>query len=161
MLLLLSCSSPAPQGLPETFRAKVIKVIDGDTIDVLYNEKPIRVRLAHIDCPEIKKGQPYNKAAKQFVSDLCFGREVEVLNNAEYDRWGRLVGVIINDKKQNVNKEILRAGLGWHYKKYSSDTSYTNLEIKARDQKIGLWADEKPVPPWEWKENSKQAETIK
>lgn len=157
LLLFTSCSSTAKNVLSPSLTAKVIAVIDGDTIDILYDGKPVRIRLAHIDCPEIRKGQPFNKAAKQLASALCFGQEVRVLNQGEYDRWGRLVAVIINNKDQNVNKEMLRAGLAWHYKKYSADTAYASLEIKARQNRVGLWADEKPVPPWEWREQKTKA----
>jgi endonuclease YncB( thermonuclease family) len=152
IIILSSCSSTAKNILSTTITAKVIAVIDGDTIDILYDGKPVRIRLAHIDCPEIRKGQPFNKAAKQLASALCFGQEVQVLNNGEFDRWGRLVAVIINNKDQNINKEMLRAGLAWHYKRYSTDSSYANIEMKARQNRMGLWAHEKPVPPWEWRE---------
>ena len=129
----------------------VIGVKDGDTIEVLYENKPITIRLAHVDCPEIKKHQPFAQAAKKFTSDICFGQIVTVENDGAYDRYKRLIAVIINDKNEDVNKALVKAGFAWHYRKYSTDTSYDNLEIIARQDRTGLWADENPIPPWEWR----------
>ena len=45
------------------FAAKIIRVLDGDTIEILHNTHPERVRLSGIDCPE--KGQAFGKKARQ------------------------------------------------------------------------------------------------
>mgnify|MGYP001567423238 CR=1 FL=1 len=45
------------------FSGPVVSVLDGDTIEVLHNHHPERIRLNGIDCPE--KGQAYGKRAKQ------------------------------------------------------------------------------------------------
>lgn len=137
--------------LPKDFQAKVIAVKDGDTIEVLYENNPIIVRLAHIDCPEIKKHQPFGQAAKKFTSDICFGQTVTIQNEGKFDRYKRLLAVVINNKNENVNKALVKAGFAWHFLKYSTDTSYRNLEAIARKSKIGLWADENPTPPWKWR----------
>jgi micrococcal nuclease len=150
--LLFSCKGQQAQSkLPDHFQAKVIGVKDGDTIEVLYEDKPITIRLEHVDCPEIKKHQPFAQAAKKFTSDICFGQIVTVQNKGQFDRYKRLIAVIINDKNENVNKALVKAGFAWHYRKYSTDTSYDNLEIIARQERKGLWADENPIPPWEWR----------
>lgn len=47
-----------------------------------------------------------------------------------------------------LNKELVKAGLAWWYCKYSMDQSLAQLELEAREAKIGLWQDPKPVPPW-------------
>jgi endonuclease YncB( thermonuclease family) len=71
-LLLVHVTSSLAQLAPQTFSGKVVAIKDGDTIEVLYNGKAIRVRLAHMDCPE--KGQPYGSRAKEYASDLCYSR---------------------------------------------------------------------------------------
>ncbi len=109
------------------------------------------IRFAHVDCPEIRKGQPFGQAAKKFTSELCFGQIVTVINEGKYDRYKRLIAVIINEENENVNKELVKAGLAWHFIKYSNDTSYDDLELTARQNKVGLWADENPTPPWDWR----------
>jgi len=134
----------------QTFSAKVIRILDGDTMEVLYKNTPIKIRLAHIDCPEKRRSQPFGKNAKQALSDLCFGQNVTVYGQ-KYDRYKRLIAVIINQKKQVLNQEMIRKGMAWHYKKYSTDAGYAQLEITARKNRIGLWHDEHPIAPWEWR----------
>jgi micrococcal nuclease len=140
-----------PASLPSSIHGKVIGIKDGDTIDILFNGKPLTIRLAHIDCPEVKKKQPFGKAAKQFTAAMCFGQAVTVLHNNKFDRYKRLIGIIINEKGQNVNKELVKAGLAWHFKQYSTDRSYGQLEIQARTAKLGIWKDEHAVAPWTWR----------
>jgi hypothetical protein len=53
------------------FSGQVISVLDGDTIEVLHNQHPERIRLSGIDCPE--KDQAYGTRAKQAVSELAPG----------------------------------------------------------------------------------------
>jgi len=58
----------------KTFKAKVIRIMDGDTMEVLCQKTPIKIRLAHIDCPEKRGSQPFGNNAKIALSDLCFGQ---------------------------------------------------------------------------------------
>lgn len=144
---------PKDQGFESIDYFKVIGIKDGDTVVLMLNGEETPIRLAHIDSPE--KGQPFGYAAKQFVSDLCFGREVILLSENKKDRNGRLIAEIILEDGTNMNKEVIRAGLGWHYKKYSEDKEYADLEYEARTKRIGLWADKDPVAPWEWRKMPK------
>ena len=133
------------------FSARVIRIVDGDTLEVMYGELPVMIRLAHIDCPEIRSSQPFGKKAKQTLSDLCFGQNVEIEFSGDKDRNGRFICVIFNESGLNVNQEMLKLGMAWHYKKYSTDEEYERLEQEARENKIGLWADPDPTPPWQWR----------
>lgn len=137
--------------LQKSMIAKVIGVKDGDTIDILYEGKPITIRFAHVDCPEIKKGQPYGQSAKKYTAALCYGQRVTVIHQGQYDRYKRLIAVVINQQGLNVNKELVKAGMAWHFKKYSSDMSYDQLERIARKNKVGLWQEVNPTPPWAWR----------
>jgi micrococcal nuclease len=150
-LLFISIPTKETKHLPIEFTAKVIAIKDGDSIDVLYENKKISLRLADIDCPEIRKGQPYGKNAKKYASELCFGQQVTIQNKNKYDRYKRLIATIINAKNINVNKALVVAGLAWHFKKYSSNNEYAILENTARQNKIGLWKEENPIAPWEWR----------
>lgn len=134
----------------QTFSAKVIRILDGDTMEVLYKNTPIKIRLAHIDCPEKRRSQPFGNHAKQALSDLCFGQYVMVYGQ-KYDRYKRLIAIVNNQKKQVLNQEMIRQGMAWHYKKYSTDVLYAQLEITARQNKVGLWHDLHPIAPWEWR----------
>ena len=131
---------------------KVIGVKDGDTVVLLIDGKETTVRLAHIDCPE--KRQDFGTKAKQFVSDLCFGKNV-VLNQQGTDRYKRIIGEIILENGVNINKELVKNGLAWHYKKYSKDDSYAQLEIYARTNKIGIWSHPTPIAPWNFRKPKK------
>ncbi len=132
------------------FTAKVIRIIDGDTLEVLHQNKPVKVRLAHIDCPENKGSQPFGQQAKKNLSDLCFEQMVVILGE-KMDRNGRIIAVVVNKSKQIVNLELVKQGLAWHFKKYSHNPVYAKLELEARRNKVGLWQDPKAIPPWLWR----------
>ena len=68
-----------------------------------------------------------------------------------YDGRGRMIAEILVNDKINANKEMLKSGLAWHYKRYSSSIEYAQLENSARKNKIGLWADKNPVAPWDFR----------
>ncbi|MGN8058723.1 thermonuclease family protein [Pedobacter sp. 22163] len=157
LLTLQACFIPPGESKPLinynhlVFTAKVIRIMDGDTMEVLYHNQPVKVRLAHIDCPEKRGSQPFGNRAKKALSDLCFGQMVSV-QGQKYDRYKRLIAVVINSKKQVLNQEMIKQGMAWHYKKYSSDLLYAQLEIRARKSKVGLWQEKDAVAPWEWRE---------
>ncbi|WP_159475881.1 thermonuclease family protein [Chryseobacterium sp. 18068] len=134
---------------------KVIGVKDGDTVEILMDGKPQVVRLSHIDCPE--KKQPFGNNAKQFASDLCFGKKVKLSTGWKRDRNKRLLAEIILSNGKNLNKELVKNGFAWHYKKYSKDNSYDDLEKQARKLKLGLWNDKIPTAPWEWRKSRKKS----
>src|SRR2546422_452931 len=99
------------------FSGRVVGVSDGDTIKVLHNGKAEKIRLHGIDCPE--KGQPYGAKAKQFTSEMVFGREVVIRDyGLDNNRFKRTLGEIVLPDGRVVNEELLRAGLAWWYRKY-------------------------------------------
>jgi micrococcal nuclease len=133
------------------WEGKVVGVSDGNTIKALKDGKQVEVRLATIDCP--KKGQPYGQAARKFTADLVAGKIVKVWPT-DTDRYGRIVAfVFVGDT--DLNKELLKAGLAWHYKQYSRDPELAKLEFQARSKKIGLWAEPDRVPPWEYRKHER------
>lgn len=128
---------------------KVIGIKDGDTFILLIDGKKQTVRLAHIDCPE--KKQPFGNKAKQFASDLCFGKNVTLLNKNKFDRNQRLISEIFLLDGTNLNKELVRNGLAWHFKRYSDSKEYAQLEIEAQKNRVGLWSETNPIAPWNWR----------
>ncbi len=141
LTLLCSCGS-------STFSAKCIGVSDGDTITVLKQGKATRVRLYGIDCPE--RGQDFYRAAKTFTSEQAYGNIVEI-TPVDQDEYGRLVAWV-SANGQNLNKELVAAGLAWWYKRYAPNNGeLARLEKKARKEKIGIWSHPNPVPPWEFR----------
>lgn len=162
-LLLLSSAIHA-----ETLSGRVVAVSDGDTITVLNADKDQhKIRVAGIDAPE--KAQAFGNRSKQHLSHLVFGKSVSI-EWTKRDRYGRVVGKIIvaapedcPDASHGCPKILdaglaqVNAGLAWHYKQYAKEQSpedrehYAAAEQRARENRVGLWRDENPVPPWEWR----------
>lgn len=135
----------------QTLTGKVISITDGDTFKLLIQDSiQHNVRLANIDCPE--RAQPFSNKAKQFLSDAIFGKEITI-EVIKTDRYKRLVAIVLYDGGKNVNQELVKNGLAWHYVKYSNDTTLQALEDTARQNKVGLWQDINAIAPWEWRNN--------
>ncbi|MBX9725048.1 MAG: thermonuclease family protein [Candidatus Obscuribacterales bacterium] len=127
-------------------------MLDGDTVEVFRDNRPVRIRLNGIDCPE--KAQSFGMKAKELTSSLCFGKTVTV-NDLGKDRYGRVIGELTVNG-QDVNQEIVRNGLAWWYRKYAPhDRVLEKLEVEAKQEKRGLWKDENPTPPWDFRHSKK------
>lgn len=129
----------------------VVGVSDGDTISVLDSTHiQHKIRLASIDAPE--RAMPFSNRAKRYLSALVAGQTVEV-ETGKVDRYGRRVGKVLASG-QDVNFEMVKAGMAWHYKEYDREQStadrrmYAAAEELARAERRGLWEDEDPTPPW-------------
>jgi len=135
------------------FSGPVVSVLDGDTIEVLHNNHPERIRLSGIDCPE--KGQAFGQKAKQAASALAFGKNVTIQTHGK-DKYKRTLGDVILPDGTNVNQELVKQGWCWWYRKYApGDTVMEGLERDAREARKGLWADPQPMPPWEWRKTKR------
>lgn len=128
----------------KVLHGKVIKVTDGDTLIILVNQKPHKVRLLSIDAPE--RSQAYGKTSRIALGSFLKGKKVSVLVNGK-DRYKRVLGTVFADDK-NVNEWMLRNGWAWHYKKYCKSEFLSQLEVQAKSKKLGLWRDKDPAPPW-------------
>jgi len=148
VLVVLPCPAWAWSG-------KVIGVADGDTITVLRDKQPQKIRLYGIDCPE--KRQPFGKRAKQFTSELVFGKVVEV-EPVTVDRYGRTVA-FVQVENVLVNEELIREGLGWVYVRYCKlplCAEWQGLQLAAQNEKRGLWGHTGEIPPWEYRRQSRR-----
>jgi micrococcal nuclease len=125
----------------------VTHVADGDTLDVRAGGRTYTVRLDGIDAPE--GGQAFSDRARQQLRVLAFSQPATVRVQTT-DRYGRLVGRVIVDGR-DLSEEMLKAGLAWHFVRYSSDGRLHALEQQARQQRAGLWADRSSIPPWEFR----------
>ena len=132
----------------QAFSGKVVGVFDGDTISVMHSGKYEKIRLDGIDCPEM--GQPFGAKAKQFTSEMVFGKTVTIAAHGK-DQYGRTLGDVILSDGGNLNQELVRAGFAWWYRHYSNDKTLKALEKAARQARIGLWADPHPIAPWVWR----------
>ncbi len=141
-----------PPAMAAEFTAKVIGVSDGDTITVLHDNRPEKLRLAEIDCPE--KKQAFGNVAKQCTSRLAFGKMVEV-NVTGHDRYDRSIAEVHLPDGGNLNRELVAQGLAWCYRKYSRNADLLALEAEAKSNHRGLWAAPDPIPPWEFRHPKK------
>lgn len=136
---------------------RVVGVSDGDTITVLdANKRTTKVRLRGIDAPESK--QAFGQVSKRSLSELVYGKMVQVRYDAE-DRYGRVLGVVLSGGS-DVNLIQVHRGMAWHYKHYQRDQSaaerrdYARAEDEARAASRGLWGDQSPVAPWDFRRSS-------
>src|SRR5262245_32825222 len=98
---------PAREAIPaaDEFSGTVVGISDGDTITVLRERTPVKVRLRGIDCPET--GQDFGSRAKMITSELAFGKVVHVYPR-QRDRSGRTVADVILPDGRNLSRELVR-----------------------------------------------------
>jgi endonuclease YncB( thermonuclease family) len=128
---------------------RVVRVADGDTVSVLDSRnRQHKVRLFGIDTPE--RDQPHGSASRRALAKLVDNRHVGVVT-VETDSYGRTVGVLYRGDT-NINLAMVRAGDAWWYRYYAPhERQLEQAEREARDERAGLWAGDRPVPPWEWR----------
>ncbi|WP_299252893.1 thermonuclease family protein [uncultured Lacinutrix sp.] len=144
---------------PTILLGKVVGIMDGDTFKLLTKDSTVvKVRLANIDCPE--KKQPFSTKAKNFVSEAIFNKNVTV-QVLKTDRYRRLIANVFYGDSINLNHQLVKKGLAWHYVKYSKDTILQSLEDNAKKDKVGLWQDSNAISPWQWRANKKEAYRLK
>ncbi len=101
--------SPHKQ-ITEGFLAKVIRIIDGDTIRVKWDERnfDFPVRLLKIDAPELDEG---GLESALWLKNEILGEEVYVTidRKQRVEKWGRILGEIIH-MGRNINQLSLEMG---------------------------------------------------
>ncbi|OCG22909.1 MULTISPECIES: thermonuclease family protein [unclassified Gilliamella] len=134
------------------FNGKVVKVIDGDTVDILtIKKRKIRVRLSDIDAPE--KKQAYGNVSRKYLASLIAGKNVFVKENKK-DIYKRTLGTIFLNKV-NINAKMVESGYAWayRYKGVANNKIMVKLEARAKQNKKGLWKDKHPIAPWDFRHN--------
>lgn len=149
--IVLAASLALPPLAWADFTGNVVGVADGDTITVLRDNAQVKVRLAEIDAPE--KAQAFGNKSKQALSALVYGKAVLVVEQG-HDRYKRTIGRVYQGDV-DVSAEQVKQGMAWVYRKYSKDVSLRPLEDDAKSQRLGLWADAEPTPPWKWRKESR------
>ncbi|MEO8165604.1 MAG: thermonuclease family protein [Betaproteobacteria bacterium] len=151
LMLLAVCVHDATAA---TILGRVVGVSDGDTVTVLTAEhRQFKIRLSGIDAPE--KKQAFGAFAKETLARQLFGQTVTV-EWSKTDRYGRIVGKIaINGADANL--EQVREGSAWVYTQYLRELPledrrlYLEAERLAQHERRGLWRDDDPEPPWQWR----------
>ena len=128
---------------------RVVRVADGDTVSILdADNRQHKIRLFGIDTPE--RDQPHGQAARRALEKLVDNRRVGVVR-VETDSYGRTVGLLYHGDT-NINLAMVRSGDAWWYRYYApNERRLERAEQEARKAGAGLWADARPVPPWDWR----------
>lgn len=127
---------------------KVVHVADGDTITVLAEGRENKIRFNGIDCPE--SSQAYGPEAREATAQAVLGNKVTI-RSFRLDKYGRTIGDVILPDGSILNRTLVEIGACWWFRKYSSDESLGRLEGEAKAAKRGLWANDHPIPPWEYR----------
>jgi micrococcal nuclease len=128
----------------------VSRVVDGDTVELMVEGFPVKVRLIGVDTPETvhpqKPVEHYGKEASAFTRNLLRGESVYLIQSQEKaDRYGRELGYLYRvPDGLFVNAEIIRQGYGHAYTKYPFREDlmerFRGLQRHARESEKGLWA---------------------
>jgi endonuclease YncB( thermonuclease family) len=165
----LGPTKQAARGTPEVLSsieslpvARVMQVLDGDTLDVAIGPMEVRVRLDSIDCPEA--GQPWGDTARYGFTKLFGGRSITLEVHGR-DTHGRTLATIYvreanGSEWLNVNERMVMLGHAWVMRMYydhlpkERQNQLNRLETWAKTKKVGLWKTENPTPPWKWRNGS-------
>lgn len=150
LLLALALALPAARG--ETLQGKVVAISDGDTLTILVERKQVKVRLSEIDAPELK--QAFGRRSRESLGELC-GRHAAVVRSSGKDRFGRVLGRV-ECGGVDANAEQVRRGMAWVFDRYVTDRGLYALQLKARETRLGLWADDNPLTPWQWRAENRR-----
>lgn len=156
--ILFACILLVQTAYADVLSGRVVGVADGDTITVLDSTNTQhKIRLNGIDAPE--KNQAFGNVSKKSLSDMVFNQQIDV-DWLKVDRYGRKVGkVILNN--EDVNLEQIKRGMAWYFKKYKGDLvqedriTYVQAEQEAEANRVGLWVDPNPIPPWDFRKQKK------
>lgn len=135
----------------------VTNIHDGDTITAKSkNGRKIKIRLFGIDAPEL--AQPYGETSRRHLIKLI--KDKKISYKTEYkDTYGRTVAELFADN-QSLNTAMVNDGYAWHYKHFSKSKTLAKAEQTARKNRSGLWKDQNPTPPWDFRKKQKELPNI-
>lgn len=128
----------------------VVKVVDGDTIDVRIEQNVARVRLIGIDTPEVvdprKPVQCFGKEASDKAKGILTGKSVRLESDptqGDKDKYGRLLRYVFLEDGTLFNKLMIEQGYAheytYHSNPYKYQLEFIAAERSAREQNLGLW----------------------
>ncbi|PMC35084.1 nuclease [Bacillus sp. UMB0899] len=144
--LTTGCGSNSSSSL--LLDAKVTKVVDGDTLQVMIDGKKETIRLLLVDTPETvhpsKPVQPFGLEASNFLKEELNGEEIQVeLGIGERDKYGRLLAYVYHQNKM-INKRLLENGLARVAYVFEPNTKYIDefyeIQKQAQKEEIGIWS---------------------
>lgn len=153
-ILLAGCgpagTKPAPGQKPAENKGnwvKAVRVIDGDTFEIVNRGTKERVRLIGVDTPEAVKPnspvEPLGKEASNFTKKMIEGKMVRLeFDVQERDQYGRLLAYVYLEDGTMLNSRLLEEGLASIVtippNVRMADT-FLKIQRKARQEKKGIW----------------------
>lgn len=151
VVLLLSVAGTVRAG---TLEARVVRVVDGDTITVQSGRRELTVRLLYIDAPE--HDQPFGREARRSLEQLVRLDRVR-LETRGRDKYGRTLGRVVRVADGlDVNLAQVERGLAWSYSRSEARVEFDRAEATARRSRRGLWAEARPISPRTWRRSHGQ-----
>ena len=143
--------NPTNSNIPvNTIKAQVLRVVDGDTIHVLLNNKDVTIRMIGIDTPETvdprKPVQCFGKEASNHAHQLLDGATVYLeqdTSQGDYDKYNRLLRYIWMSDGRLFNQVMIAEGYAFEYTynlPYNYQTQFKSAQRNAQDQQLGLWS---------------------
>lgn len=147
LFTFVSCEEEAPN-IVEEQKYSIVQIFDGDSF-IARSADGVQqnFRLYGIDAPE--KDQPFGDSSRMILQDLLSTEFLVVVK--DIDQFERQI-IIAHSGTSNINEAMLRRGAAWHYVYYDQNPAWSALEASAREEKRGLWREESPVAPWEWRQ---------
>jgi endonuclease YncB( thermonuclease family) len=138
-------------------------VHDGDSITVINADAThVVVRLYGIDAPERK--QPFGYQATTRLKKLAARKDLDV-EPMDTDRYGRTVALVRLKDGTLLNEVMVAEGLAWVYDDYCRSADLCerlrSLQQRARSEGRGLWSDDSPERPLDWRREHKTEEWYK
>ncbi|MFA6050790.1 MAG: thermonuclease family protein [Candidatus Paceibacterota bacterium] len=131
-----------------SFEAEVLRIIDGDTVEIFYDGKKDTLRLTGIDAPEWGshvKAECYGEEASVRMKELSDGKSIVVVidgSQSDRDMYGRLLGYMYLKDGTFVNQKMIEQGYAEEYRfktSYAHEDQFKSAEADARLKNLGIW----------------------
>lgn len=149
-LLITPTTKPEPKEANDFY--SVVRVIDGDTFEVIINDKKQKIRVIGINTPEIndprKTVECFGKEASEKAKKLLLGKKVRLEKDPtqeEIDKYGRLLRYVFFEDGTDFGLTMIKEGYAFEYTyniPYKYQQQYKQAQKQAEENKKGLWSDD-------------------
>ena len=74
------------------------------------------------------------------------------------DHYKRTIAIILMEDGSSLQEQLLESGAAWVYPKYCTRQEcidWKQIEYNSKEDSIGLWSDNTPIPPWIWRKHKR------